>query len=128
MSKRLIPDDFRDFLSILSFVGFLAIFLSYTFEISWLNENMNAVFLILGGSAFLIVGKVVTARHWIKDGIEQNEISQLTAIIFGFASIIIGLFLVFDIEISTKLFGFIGILALVPMTYTFVDYMAKNMK
>jgi|GEM_PF-6116635 len=123
---KLIPNDFRDFLSIISFTGFLAIFLSYTFDISWLNDNMNAVFLILGGSAFLIVGKVFSLGKWIKDGIQQNEISQLIAIIFGLSAILIGMFLVVGVEISTKLFGYIGILALVPAVYTFIDYIAKN--
>lgn len=126
--KGIIPNDFRDFLSILSFIGFLAIFLSYTFDISWLNDNMNGVFLILGGSAFLVVGKVVTARRWIKDGIQQNEMSQLLAIIFGFSALVIGLFLVFGVTIPIKFFGYIGILAVVPAVYTFIDYVAKNKK
>lgn len=126
MSKRLIPDDFRDFLSIISFIGFIAIFLSFTFEISWLSINMNAIFLILGGSAFLVVGKVVSAGKWLRNGIQQNEISQLTAIIFGFSAIVIGLFLIFGINISTKYYALIGILALVPALYTLIDYLAKN--
>lgn len=124
--KTLIPNDFRDFLSILSFTGFLAIFLSFAFGITWLNDNMNAIFLILGGSAFLIVGKVFTIKRWIKDGIQQNELSQLISIIFGFSAIVIGILLLAGVTISTKFFGYIGILALVPMIYTFIDYVAKN--
>ena len=124
----LIPNDFRDFLSILSFIGFIAIFLSYTFEITWLNNNMNAIFLILGGSAFLVVGKVISIKKWVSDGIEQNEISQLIAIIFGLSALIIGFLLIFDVTIPIKLFGYIGILAIVPALYTFIDYISKNKK
>lgn len=126
MKNKLIPNDFRDFLSILSFIGFVAIFLSYTFEISWLSDNMNAIFLILGGSAFLVIGKVVTARKWISDGIKQNEISQLISIVFGLSAMIIGLLLIFGVNIPTKLFGYIGILAIIPAVYTLIDYISKN--
>ncbi len=126
--KTLIPNDFRDFLSIISFMGFIAIFLSFTFDITWLSKNMDAIFLMLGGSAFLVVGKVVTANQWAKDGIQQNEISQLVSIVFGFSAIVIGLFLLLGMTITTKLFGYIGILALVPAVYTFADYIAKNKK
>lgn len=126
MKRTLIPNDFRDFLSILSFTGFLAIFLSFTFDINWLNNNMNALFLIIGGSAFLIVGKVVTAKRWIRDGINQNEISQILSIVVGISSVVIGIFLIFGVTISTKLFGYIGILALVPALYTAIDYFSKN--
>ena len=126
MVKKLIPNDFRDFLSIISFIGFVAIFLSFTFDLKWLSNNMNAIFLILGGSAFLVVGKVVSAKRWIKNGIQQNEISQLVSIIFGFSSIVIGLLLISGLGITDKLFGYVGILAIVPAVYTFIDYLAKN--
>ena len=126
MVKKLIPNDFRDFLSIISFIGFVAIFLSFTFDLKWLSNNMNAIFLILGGSAFLVVGKVVSAKRWIKNGIQQNEISQLVSIIFGFSSIVIGLLLILGLGITDKLFGYVGILAIVPAVYTFIDYLAKN--
>jgi len=126
--KTLIPNDFRDFLSIISFIGFLSIFLSFTFNLTWLSDNMDSVFLILGGSAFLIVGKVITAKQWVKDGIQQNEISQLVSIVFGFSSIIIGMFLIFGLTITATLFGYVGILALIPAIYTFVDYVTKNIK
>lgn len=125
-SKLLIPNDFRDFLSILSFIGFLGIFLAFSFNVNWISENMTAIFLILGGSAFLIVGKVVTLKKWISDGIQQNELSMLLAIVFGFSAIIIGLLLMFGVGIPETLFGYIGIIALIPALYTFIDYIAKN--
>lgn len=124
--KSLIPNDFRDFLSILSFTGFLGIFLSFSFGVNWISENMTAIFLILGGSAFLIVGKVVTIKRWISDGISQNEMSMLMAIVFGLSAIIMGLLLMFGIEIPETLFGYIGIIALIPALYTLIDYIAKN--
>jgi len=124
--KTLIPNDFRDFLSIISFLGFLGIFLAFQFNLSWINENMTAIFLILGGGSFLIIGKVVTLKRWVRDGIQQNELSQLIAIIFGISSIVIGLLLMFQVEIPIKYFTYIGIIALVPAVYTLIDYVSKN--
>ncbi len=124
--KSIIPNDFRDFLSILSFVGFLSIFLTFSFGINWIEQNMTGIFLILGGSAFLFVGKVFTARKWLRDGIQQNELSQLLSIIFGLSAIVIGLLIILGISIPTKFYGYIGILALVPAFYTLIDYLAKN--
>jgi glucose-6-phosphate-specific signal transduction histidine kinase len=125
-SKYLIPNDFRDFLSILSFIGFIAIFLSFTFENSWLNDNMTSFFLIIGGSAFLVIGKVFNIKYWARDGIQQNEVSLVIASVFGISAIILGLFLLFQLNIQSNLLGYIGILALVPAIYILIDYVAKN--
>lgn len=124
--KTLIPNDFRDFLSIISFIGFLSIFLFFTFDITWLEKNMTGLFLIVGGSSFLVVGKVFTIKKWVKDGIQQNELSQLLSIIFGFSALIIGILFLFGFELSTKYYGLVGLLALVPAGYTFLDYISKN--
>lgn len=127
MSKKtLLPNDFRDFLSVISFIGFISIFLTFSFGLTWVETNMTGIFLILGGSAFLIVGKVVSAKRWLKDGIQQNELSQLLAIIFGFSALVIGLLFIFGFAIPTKYYGYIGILALVPALYTLIDYLSKN--
>ena len=125
--KTLIPNDFRDFLSWISFMGFIGIFLFFTFDIQWISNNTTPIFLILGGSAFLFVGKLFTLKKWISDGIQQNEISMLVALIFGFTSIVIGLLMLFNVEIPTKFLGYIGILALVPAVYTIIDYISKNL-
>jgi len=124
--KKLIPNEFRDFLSIISFVGFIAIFLFFSFNITWLDENMTSIFLILGGASFLVIGKIINIKKWARDGIQQNEVSQLISIVFGLSAIIIGLLFMFDFQIPTKYFGYIGILALVPAVYTLIDYLSKN--
>lgn len=125
-NKTIIPNDFRDFLSIISIIGFLGIFLEFTFGVEWINNNASAFFLLLGGLAFLFIGKLFTIRRWVKDGIQQNEVSSLLALVFGSASIIISIMLFIGSEISTKLYGFVGFLALVPAFYIFIDYLAKN--
>jgi len=122
--KTLIPNDFRDFLSIISLVGFIGIALFFFFGIEWINENMTSIFLILGGASFLIIGKVITVAKWMKDGIQQNEISQLIAIVFGLSSIIVGVMMVMGIEIGRS--NLVGVIAIVPAIYIFVDYIAKN--
>jgi len=126
--KTLIPNDFRDFLSILSFLGFLGIFLSFTFGISWISDNSNGLFLILGGSAFLVVGKVFSLPKWAKNGIQPNlmELTLLVSIIFGLSSLIIGILILIGMQLPEKYFVFIGILALVPAIFTFIDYTSKN--
>lgn len=126
--KTLVPNDFRDFLSILSFMGFLGIFLSFSFDISWINDNMTGIFLIIGGSAFLVIGKVVSAHRWLRDGINQNEPTQLLSIIIGLSSITIGILLLVNISLPERFLGYIGIIALVPALYTIIDYYLKNNK
>lgn len=128
MKKTIVPNDFRDFLSILSFIGFIGIFLTFTFRVNWISDNMTALFLIIGGSSFMVLGKIFTIKKWVSDGIQQNEISQLISMVFGVSAIIIGLFLILNINIPENLFGYIGILALVPAIYTFIDYLSKNKK
>lgn len=125
-AKTLIPNGLGDFLSILSFTGFISIFLIFTFGITILEENMTPIYLLLGGSAFLVVGKVFTLKKWIKDGIQRNEVSLLLSIVFGFSSIIISVMMFAGIELPTKFYGNVGIFALVPAIYTLVDYFAKN--
>lgn len=122
--KTLLPNDFRDFLSIISLIGFIGIALSFFFELSWINDNMTSIFLILGGASFMIVGKVVTVKKWAKDGIQQNEISQLIAIVFGISSMIVGVMMMFGAEIGRS--NLVGVLAIIPAIYILIDYVAKN--
>jgi len=125
-NKYFIPNDFRDFLSIFSFVGFLGIFMFFTFSNTWITDNTTGIFLIFGGAAFLVIGKAITFRKWIRDGIQQNEISLLIALIFGLSAMIMGFLLIFNMNIPNNLWGYIGILALVPAIYILIDYVAKN--
>lgn len=126
MKKTLFPNDFGDFLRIISFIGFLSIFLVFTFGINWIEDNMTGLFLLLGGASFLVVGKVFTIKKWLSDGIQQNELSQLLSIIFGFSAMVIGILFLVGFAIPIKFYGYIGILALIPSMYTLIDYIVKN--
>jgi len=128
MKKTLIPNDFRDFLSLISFVGFLGIFLAFSFNVNWLQDNATGVFLIIAGLSFLVVGKAFKIKTWAKDGIQQNEISRILALVIGLSSIVIGILLVSGVNIPTRFLGYVGLIALVPAIYTVADYFTKNLK
>lgn len=126
MARRTVfPNDLRDWLSILSIVGFLAIFLRFTFDINFLDNIMTSIFLLVAGGILLMVGKVVTVRRWLKDGIQQNEFIQLFAIIFGIGAIVSAIILFFG-EIPQNMGLFVGLLALAPAIFILSDYLIKN--
>lgn len=127
MSKRtLLPNDFRDFLSLISITGFIAIFFEFALNNPFLSDKMIPLFLIIGGAGLMVAGKVLTIKQWLRDGLQRNEISMVLSLIFGISSIIIGLMLWFGVSIPSNLTGFVGILALAPATYIFLDYLVKN--
>lgn len=126
MKKTLIPNDLRDFLSILSFVGFIAIFLKFALNNPILSNVMDSIFLLIAGAGLMVIGKVFHIVKWAKDGIQSNEVTQLMSIIFGMASIVIGVMMLFNMGIPTSLRGFVGFLALVPALFIFFDYITKN--
>jgi len=128
MKKTIIPSDIRDFLAILSIIGFVAIFFKFVLEKPFLSENMTPLFLIIGGLGVLISGKVFTINKWIKDGIQSGEFVFLFAIIFGFVSMILGVLLLTGINLSVKFTSLAGFLALAPALFIFIDYLAKNTK
>lgn len=125
-SKTLIPNDLRDFLSIISFIGFVAIFLKFSFQEYYLSNIMDALFLIIAGTGLLVIGKAFTIHKWVKDGIQRNEILQIFVIVFGLPSIIIGVLLLIGIALPQTVQGFIGFLALGPAAFILIDYIAKN--
>lgn len=126
--KTLIPNDFRDFLSLISFVGFLGIFLTFSLDLNWLQNNSTGIFLIIAGLSFLVVGKAFKIKQWAKDGIQYNEFSRILALVIGLSSIIIGILLVANVNIPTRFLGYVGLIALVPAIYTVADYLMKNMR
>ena len=128
VKKTIIPSDIRDFLAILSIIGFVAIFFKFVLEKPFLSENMTPLFLIIGGLGVLISGKVFTINKWIKDGIQSGEFVFLFAIIFGFVSMILGVLLLTGINLSEKFTSLAGFLALAPALFIFIDYLAKNTK
>lgn len=126
MTKKLIPDDLRDFLSIISFVGFIGIFLEFSLGKTFISDNLTSVFLILAGAGLMVIGKVFHITRWMKDGVQKSEITQLISIIFGLSGMIVGFMLLFKQAIPISLTGLVGILALVPAIFIFFDYLAKN--
>jgi hypothetical protein len=127
MSKTsLLPDDLRDYLSIVSFIGFIGIFFEYALGNSLIAEMMTPLFLIVGGAGLMVVGKVFSITRWARDGIQKNEVSQLFSVVFGITSMILGVLLWLGTELPLTVQGFVGFLALAPAIYIFFDYLAKN--
>ena len=126
--KTIIPNDFRDFLSIISFAGFLGIALLYIFDISFLADNGTGIIMLLGGLSFLVVGKVFTINKWLNDGIQKNEVTLIMTIVLGISSVIIGVLLLSGYVLPESTYMFVGVIALIPAVYTLLDYYAKNTK
>ncbi len=124
--KSLIPNDFRDFLSILSITGFIAIFFEFVLNNPFLSESMTPIFLIIGGTGLMVAGKVFTITKWAKDGIQKNEVTMVMSIVFGLSSMIIGLLIWFGISLMETIRGFVGFLALAPALFILIDYISKN--
>ncbi len=123
---KILPSDFKDYLSLISFVGFIAIFLSYTFDITLLIQRIDAVFLILSGVGLMVIGKVFSVGKWAKDGIQKGEFTQTLSLVIGLSSIIIGLIVAFGLSIPLRFSGFVGIVALFPALFILADYIKKN--
>ena len=126
VKKTLIPTDLRDFLSIFSFIGAVAIFFEFALNNPLLSEKMTPLFLIILGSGLLLIGKVFQIKEWLRDGLQQNETLQVIALVFGLSSMIIGFMLLFNLSLPESIKGFVGFLALVPAAFIFFDYLVKN--
>jgi len=124
--KTLIPNDFRDFLSIISLIGFLAIFSEFVLDNPFLSENLTSLFLIVGGAGLMVAGKVFNITSWIRDGLQRNEITMIMSVILGVSSMIIGIMMIFNINIPLNITGMIGFIALGPAIFIFLDYITKN--
>lgn len=126
MKRTLIPNDFRDFLSIISIIGMLAIFFKFTIAWGWLDENLTAFFLVVIGFALVVAGNLFTIGRWAKDGIQGGEIVKILTIVIGGFSIVIGALLLASINVPTSLTGIVGLVGITSAIFIFVDYVAKN--
>jgi len=126
MRKTFLPTDFRDWLSLISFIGFIGIFLEFGFEKTLISDSMTALFLLLGGFGLMVLGKVFQIGKWTSDGIQKNEQLQVLAIIVGGSSSILGALLLFDVPISIKYMGLVAVIALFPALFILIDYWRKN--
>lgn len=124
--KRFIPKEFGDFLSVLSFLGFLAIALKFLGNIAWLDEHLTDFFLVVIGLSFVVIGELFTIVRWAKNGVQGKEVSQLALIIIGVLSIVLGTLLMLGVAIPEIFFGIIGILAVISGLFILFDYIAKN--
>jgi len=125
-SKTLIPNEFRDYVYISSFLGFLGIFALYILGSSYLSENFTPITLLVGGVGMLIAGKVLTLKDWAKDGIQSNELTLILSLVIGLVSIILGVMGLVGYPISSRYDGLIGTIALFPAVYIALEYFAKN--
>lgn len=128
MTKKLIPDDLRDFLSLISLIGFLALFFKFGLDKPFLSEAMDSIFLIVAGVGLMVIGKVFSIGTWVKDGLQKNEVTQLLSLVLGLVMLVIGILMVSGVVLSDRLIGFIGIISLFPAIFIFFDYLAKNDK
>ena len=126
MTKKLLPNSFRDFAHLLTLIVFLGIILSFVFDINFITNNITGIFLFFGGVAFLIVGKAFKLRSWIRDGVQANEITQVLSIIVGGVSIIVGILLFLNVTISDRFLGIIGIMAIYPAIFILIDYIVRK--
>ena len=126
--KTLVPTDFRDWLAILSFIGFLGIFFEFFLENPFLSERMTPIFLLIGGAGILISGKVFKFNELVNfnDGLQRTEITVIFSLILGFASMIMGILMFLDVTIPERVLGTVGIIAAGPALLILVDYFKKN--
>ena len=81
---------FNDSLTLYSLFGFLAIMLLGWFEID-LGQWATSVLLLVTGVALLLEGQIMTARYWMKDGIQGKEVPLLVTLFVGLLVAIMGI-------------------------------------
>lgn len=123
---HIMPEDFSDFLSLISFFGFVAIFFDFALNNPILSDAIIPIFLILGGIGLMYVGKAFSAHKWLGDGIQKDEFAQIFSSVFGSISIIIGLLIWIGTELSESVMGFAGWVALAPSIFIFLQYLYKS--
>ena len=109
-----------------SFFGYLAIVLEYLFDITFLSDNMTALFLIIGGIGLLFIGKVFTIEEWIEQGLSKDETTQLLSIVIGMIAFVMGVILLLGYQFNQVFHGIIGMIAIFPAIFILVDYLTKN--
>lgn len=126
VKKGLLPNDFRDFLSLISIIGFLAIFFEFTLNNPFLSEHLTSLFLVIGGAGLMVAGKVFNIKEWLADGLQKNEISLILSVVMGVSAMIIGVLMLLGVVIPTNITGTVGFIALGPAIFIILDYFAKN--
>lgn len=123
---HLVPEDFADFLSLISLFGFIAIFLDFALDNPILSQAIIPAFLILGGAGLMYVGKFFSVHKWLGDGVQKDEWAQIFSSVFGIITVLIGVLIWLSIELSDKVTGFAGWVALAPAVFIFLQYLYKS--
>jgi len=124
--KGLIPNDFGDFLALLSFLGFIAIFFEYGLQKTFLSDALIPLFLIFGGLGLLVVGRVLEIGQWTRDGIQSDELSSVFSLLLGFISIVLGVLIWVGVELVDTIQGWVGLIALIPAVFVVIHYLQIN--
>lgn len=124
--KTFIPNDTRDFLSTISFIGLSATALRFLANITWLDNHLTDFFLIFIGLAFVVVGQLFTLKRWASDGIQDGEVNKIVLNVVGLTAIILGILLLSNVAISVVFNGIIGIIGVIAAIFVLVDYIQKN--
>jgi len=122
----LIPNDFGDFLAILSFIGFIAIFFQFGLEKPFLSESLTPLFLIIGGLGLMVVGRVIEIGKWASDGIQSDELALVFSIVLGLISIFLGVLIWTGVELVANIKGWVGLIALLPALFIIIHYVQIN--
>jgi len=124
--KNIKPNSFGDYLAIISFIGFLVIFLNSISSIN-LNPYLTSIFLIFSGAGLMTAGKIFSINQWISDGLQGSEFAWLFTSIFGILSVVIGILALPQINLITpQLQGIISISALASMVFIVYQYLIND--
>lgn len=126
MVKTLIPNDFRDFLSIASILGLLGTFFLFVLGNPLISENMDAIFLVVSGAGLMVAGKVFQIKEWLRDGLQRNEVTLILSVVIGLAGSVIGVLLLAGITLPERVTSIGGYTALFAAIFILIDYVAKN--
>lgn len=107
---------FDDSLTLISLWGFLVLFLLRIFSID-LGPWTDSVLLIIAGAGLMLEGQVLTARKWLRNGLQGNEFSMFATIILGGTAFLVGILsmpiFTFNLEKLLVIQGFIALLSLI---------------
>ncbi len=124
---KLKPQRFADYLSLISFIGFVLIALKFG-NIIDLTESMTGIFLIGAGFAMITAGNLLRIHKWARDGIQgDQEVLWLATSLLGVFSIASGGALVFGLGLENpKIQTLILFSAIFSAIFTFIQYVKRR--
>ena len=88
---------FISVLGIVSVLGFLAVFLNTTFQID-IGILVEGLIFIVMGVGLIIEGNYRALLKMAKGGLRRDEITHITAVVIGAASVSVGLLTIVDVS------------------------------